>query len=273
MSASDEANTVRNLVLAVEYMRFACEHAESVSDAEMDRLGIAMSVGIVAGEAARNLVTDYQRPTFWEAVRELPQRLGIPERRAEAAARRRAIVAEAALGQEIKAQPQRVMLDLETFGTRPGACIVSLGAVRFGEGKILDRYYARIDPMDAQARGLVIDAATVVWWMQQSAEARVEIAAGGGKLLADVLGEFTAWIGEGETEVWGNGASFDNVLLDEAFRACGLKRPWPFWMDRCYRTVKELHPDVKLVRKGTHHNALDDAESQALHLMAMGVGA
>lgn len=168
---------------------------------------------------------------------------------------------------------RRVMIDLETFGTRPGALIVSLGAVRFGEGKILDRYYARIDPLDAQARGLVIDAATVVWWMQQSAESRIEIAAGGGKPLADVLGEFTAWLGEEPTEIWGNGASFDNVLLDEAFRACGLKRPWAFWMDRCYRTMKERHPEVKLVRKGTHHNALDDAESQALHLMAMGVGA
>lgn len=168
---------------------------------------------------------------------------------------------------------RRVMIDLETFGTRPGSLIVSLGAVRFGEGKILDRYYARIDPLDAQARGLVIDAATVVWWMQQSAESRIEIAAGGGKPLADVLGEFGAWLGEEPTEIWGNGASFDNVLLDEAFRACGLKRPWAFWMDRCYRTMKERHPEVKLVRKGTHHNALDDAESQAMHLMAMGVGA
>lgn len=168
---------------------------------------------------------------------------------------------------------RRVMVDLETFGTRPGAVIVALGAVRFEDGKIVDRFYARIDPVDAQARGLSIDAATVVWWLEQSAEARIEITGGGGKPLANVLGEFGAWLGGGETEVWGNGASFDNVLLDEAFARCGLKRPWPFWMDRCYRTVKTLRPDVKLERKGTHHNALDDAESQALHLMAMGVGA
>ena len=84
----------------------------------------------------------------------------------------------------------------------------------------------------AQARGLVIDAATVVWWMQQSAESRIEIAAGGGKPLADVLGEFAAWLGEEPTEIWGNGASFDNVLLDEAFRA-------PVYYTRAYAACEK----------------------------------
>jgi inhibitor of KinA sporulation pathway (predicted exonuclease) len=28
-----------------------------------------------------------------------------------------------------------------------------------------------------------------------------------------------------------------------------------------------LRPSIKLERVGTHHNALDDAKSQALHLM------
>jgi exodeoxyribonuclease VIII len=46
-------------------------------------------------------------------------------------------------------------------------------------------------------------------------------------------------------------------------------QPWRHWNDRCYRTVKSLYPDVKLERVGTHHNAVDDAESQARHLIAM----
>jgi hypothetical protein len=28
-----------------------------------------------------------------------------------------------------------------------------------------------------------------------------------------------------------------------------------------------MYPSVKLVRTGTHHNAVDDAESQAVHLI------
>jgi len=35
------------------------------------------------------------------------------------------------------------------------------------------------------------------------------------------------------------------------------------------RTIKAQHPDVPLTHVGTHHNAVDDAESQARHLIAM----
>jgi exodeoxyribonuclease VIII len=45
--------------------------------------------------------------------------------------------------------------------------------------------------------------------------------------------------------------------------------PWPFWKDKCYRTVKGIWKDIKLDRVGTHHNALHDAESQAEHLIAI----
>jgi exodeoxyribonuclease VIII len=44
---------------------------------------------------------------------------------------------------------------------------------------------------------------------------------------------------------------------------------WEFWKDRCYRTIKNCYPDVPFDRRGTHHNALDDARSQALHLIAI----
>jgi exodeoxyribonuclease VIII len=45
--------------------------------------------------------------------------------------------------------------------------------------------------------------------------------------------------------------------------------PWQFWNSRCYRTVKSLYPDNKLKRSGTYHNAVDDAESQARHLIEL----
>jgi inhibitor of KinA sporulation pathway (predicted exonuclease) len=46
-----------------------------------------------------------------------------------------------------------------------------------------------------------------------------------------------------------------------------IKPYYKFWNERCYRTVKNQYPDVKLTRTGTYHNALDDARTQAEHLV------
>ncbi len=106
--------------------------------------------------------------------------------------------------------------------------------------------------------------------MRQSDEARKYIC-GDGLPLRQVLSEFSEWLdslGE-EPKVWGNGAAFDNVILAQAYRRAGLSVPWPYWNDRCYRTVKAMRPDVRMDRTGTHHNAIDDATSQARHLIAL----
>jgi 3'-5' exoribonuclease Rv2179c-like domain len=167
----------------------------------------------------------------------------------------------------------QVMLDLETLGNKPGSVIVAMGAVKFGEGRILDTFYERIDARSCVEAGLEMDPETVMWWLTQEDGARLEITKPGAP-LGSVLSLFSVWLGE-DVEVWGNGATFDNVLLVDAYDAVGIPRPWRFSRDRCYRTVSALRPDVALVRAGTHHNALDDATAQAEHLMrvlaAMGV--
>jgi exodeoxyribonuclease VIII len=104
-----------------------------------------------------------------------------------------------------------------------------------------------------------------MWWLGQGDEARLEITKPGAPLVS-VLTLFSVWLGP-DAEVWGNGPSFDNVLLADAFDAVGLPRPWRFSRDRCFRTICALRPDMVMVRNGTHHNALDDAKSQAEHLM------
>jgi len=87
--------------------------------------------------------------------------------------------------------------------------------------------------------------------------------------LRNALDSFRAWLSGVELDgVWGNGASFDNVILSEAYRRIGSEAPWPFWKDRCYRTVKSMAV-VPMSRTGTHHNAIDDARDQALHLMTI----
>lgn len=174
----------------------------------------------------------------------------------------------------------RIMLDLETLGTAPGSAILAIGAVKFGNSECYAAFYERVDLKTSVAAGLTMDPATVLWWLQQSDEARLEITRGGGGIQW-ALQQFSEWVWslqreepvvegeEWEIEMWGNGASFDNVLLSVAYERVGLTRPWKYSNDRCYRTVKNLYPDIPLQRDGTHHNALDDARSQAMHLMAM----
>ena len=158
-----------------------------------------------------------------------------------------------------------VMIDLETMGTRPEAPIIAIGAVAFDEKAIHSEFYVVVDLADSVAEGGVIDPNTVLWWMKQSDEARAAFAREG-RALGLALGTFREWIGAYDVSgVWGNGASFDNVILSEAYRRMGNEAPWPFWKDRCYRTMKSISA-VPMERGGTHHNALDDARTQAIHL-------
>jgi inhibitor of KinA sporulation pathway (predicted exonuclease) len=160
-----------------------------------------------------------------------------------------------------------IMIDLETMGTRPNSPIVALGAVAFdGEG-VQSSFYEAIDLARAVRDGAVMDPETVIWWLGQSDEARQAITRRGVEPRA-ALNRFSAWMGQFDIDgVWGNGASFDNVILSETYARLDMKAPWKFWTDRCYRTVKNMYPSVELARSGTHHNALDDARSQAEHLL------
>lgn len=171
-----------------------------------------------------------------------------------------------------------VMVDIETLGKGPNAALLSLGAVKFDTEKlgIEADFYTMINPESCQDFGLDIDASTVMWWMdpEQSLAREAYMAHKADQLdLPTALEGFASWINYGEPTgvkaVWGNGATFDNVILRNAFDAIGGECPWEFWQDRCYRTVKNLRKDIPMKREGQHHNALDDARSQALHLQTI----
>ena len=163
-----------------------------------------------------------------------------------------------------------VMLDLETWGTGPHAVIISIGAVKFDlTTKPADwpRFLVNIDPASAVTKGQQMDVDTLLWWMHADrTHAREAFLAAEKVDLEDALDGFSMWLGSHDFKVWGNGASFDNVLLNTAYKLCGLVAPWKLWNDRCYRTIKNIAPQVLLTRVGTYHNALDDAVSQAEHM-------
>lgn len=164
-----------------------------------------------------------------------------------------------------------IMLDLETMGTRPDAAIVAIGAVEFDPSTraIGERFYRTVNLASAVAMGGTIDPDTVLWWLRQSDPARAELQRPDRVTLGTALLAFDNWLDDRRDSVciWGNGAAFDNVILRTAYTNAGTPAPWNHWNDRCYRTLKAMHPGVPLHRTGTHHNAVDDAETQARHLL------
>lgn len=168
-----------------------------------------------------------------------------------------------------------VMLDLETWSTSPRAVITSIGAVKFTldldntGGTIVDKFYCRIDPQSCVNVGLEMSVDTILWWMKKSEEARSEFQKSN-LPIQDVLSIFKDWLSDDpkNIDVWGNGTDFDNVILENAYRVCGKKLPWNHFNNRCYRTLKNLYPTVDVREMiGVKHNALDDAKSQAKHLI------
>lgn len=159
-----------------------------------------------------------------------------------------------------------VMIDLETWGTKPGSMVRSIGAVVFDPetGDFGDEFYANICDASQEVLGLTKDPSTEAWWAEQSAAAQAALLADQ-RTLPDVLGAFNRWFtAVGGEQVWGHGANFDPVLLESAFNACLLDAPWQFWNVRCCRTVLAAgnrRPDRRAT--DTHHNALHDAKAQA----------
>lgn len=70
-----------------------------------------------------------------------------------------------------------LMIDLETMGNKPNAPIVSIGAVFFepSTGELGEEFYRVVSLKSSMDGGAVPDPDTIMWWMQQSEEARSAI--------------------------------------------------------------------------------------------------
>jgi hypothetical protein len=174
--------------------------------------------------------------------------------------------------------PQDIMLDLETLGNSAGCAILSIGAVAFDPetGELGEEFYRVVNTNSCVVAGLTFDQGTLDWWKKQSPGARQVLRdayAETALTLNAALHDFSRYLhratGGRQPRLWGNGADFDNPILAAAYKAARIdQQPWKFWDNRCYRTLKNLHPEVPLpARTGTHHNALDDAKTQAEHAL------
>lgn len=161
------------------------------------------------------------------------------------------------------------MIDLETFGTRAGCVVRSLGAVFFGPAGLGDTFYVNFRTEPQVERGLHIDPDTAAWWERQGADVKDALEEDQ-QAPEMALAKFNQWIGARTTfknvRIWGNGANFDEPILAEGYRAFKLQQPWRYSNSRCFRTLRALHGGIERERAPLRpHHALDDAIAQALH--------
>lgn len=163
-----------------------------------------------------------------------------------------------------------LMIDMETLGVSVSSPIISIAAVFFDtDGSVGKKFYRVVDLKSALSHGQ-IEPSTLAWWMSQSDDARKIFVDPSATSLDLVLSDLDAFIKEeGNSEsvkVWGNGPSFDNAILAQAYRNFGISLPWQFRNDRDVRTIvdlarclKHIDPLKLAVREGVYHNALSDA--------------
>lgn len=160
-----------------------------------------------------------------------------------------------------------LMIDLETTSTAKDAGILSIGiAVVDGlEMKLIsDHYYANVQLTPGNDK---IDPDTFMWWLGQSEEARNALV-NKSRLPPEVmLDDVSRFIKQyPEKRVWGNAASFDLGILESCYKRFNRLVPWHYREEMCYRTLKNIFPNIAATKPKVAHNALADATAQAEHL-------
>lgn len=157
-----------------------------------------------------------------------------------------------------------VMLDLETFGTRPGSVIRSIGAVFFDAHNMGQEFYVNVDQASCEKFGLTTDPGTVAWWERQSEAAKAALLIDPVPLDVACWNFSTWWSRSGGSCVWSHGANLDGPLMEAAYEKVGMRPPWQFWNTRCTRTLFAIAgiDTAKAKRSGEHHHALDDCKTQ-----------
>ena len=174
-----------------------------------------------------------------------------------------------------------IVVDLETYDTRPSAVVLSIGVAIFNDDS--DAFQATefnlTATIDEQIRkGRTVSASTIEWWAKQNAEARSVFSSSDpaqASLRAHIsvlqalhsLSAFCKTCARGnDFFVWGNGVAFDNVILRSLYETYECEPFWGYRQDRCYRTLCAENKHILFAPYGTKHVAVDDAMAEAIHL-------
>ena len=156
------------------------------------------------------------------------------------------------------------MVDLETMGNGTDAAICSIGAIKFdpdADSSTDAEFYSHVNLQSSQDNGGRIDAETVLWWLNQSAQATEAITRQDDIVdIRDALWGFREFY-LGSDGIWAAPATFDIPILESAYRRCNSPVPWNFRQVNCWSTVRKLLKIPKTPNINAHH-ALADARAQ-----------
>jgi exodeoxyribonuclease VIII len=163
-----------------------------------------------------------------------------------------------------------IMIDIESLDTGPDCVILTIGAVLFdpkGQG-IIERLELRPTIEDqTELYNRTINDDTLRWWGEQSEAAQEEALGDRDRVsFKDCMDTLYKWCWKyNNGHVWSNGASFDIVVMESAWRNFKQLPPWSFWNIRDTRTIYDIC-GVRLKSDGhvTSHKAVEDAERQAI---------
>lgn len=160
---------------------------------------------------------------------------------------------------------KHLMLDIETMGTESFSSIISIGALEFDieTGKTGKEFYVNVDLQSCMDLGLIVNASTIMWWLNQSEQARKDLTERTAVPILQALSDFADFCNK-DYQIWGNSARFDCGILQNAYNKAGIPIPWDFRKERCVRTLMSFNPEIKnnYPIKGTAHNALADCYYQ-----------
>lgn len=165
-----------------------------------------------------------------------------------------------------------VMIDLETLSTHNNAAIIEIGAVEFNKytGEVGEKFNVIIDPKDWCKNDRHVDGETIQWWFKQTNEARKRFTKEKNEYitLKHALQKLKYFIMDCDTieddkdvVVWGNGATMDISILENAFNYFDIDVPWKFWAVNDVRTIVDLNPSIKNNCEfdcGVRHSAIAD---------------
>lgn len=161
-----------------------------------------------------------------------------------------------------------LMIDIETMGKTHDAVICSIGACKFDieTGELGNHFYRAVDMDSCVNKGLKFDASTIEWWLKQSEKAREALTEDCISLEFALLkfGEFKL----DSINIWCH-ATFDVVILGNAYRKIGWDIPWHYRSPKDIRTLialaEMLGCKVEKTEPTIPHNAVSDAIAQAIY--------
>lgn len=158
-------------------------------------------------------------------------------------------------------------IDIETLGTKPDTCVLTIGGIKFNPFTHEDPYnelYIRVDADQQIEAGRSVDEDTLKWWGNQPDEIQYEAFNPLNRLpVEQTLSDLNKWL-VGVDKIWCQGPVFDICILENLYRQYDKHFNWVFWNIRDSRTLFGLMPeDPRKKYKFSAHNALEDCRIQS----------